>query len=95
MIQNSPEFHDCFIQFGQFYTTLSIVSSIGKILKGKGAAYLLSEGKIFAGGSINKFLRGKSHHRCRRVNLLQATAMHDLHLETFIQDMNIPLTNLL
>ena len=42
-LQNSPKFGDCFIQFGQFHTILSLFSSIGKILKVSGAAYLLSE----------------------------------------------------
>ena len=92
-IQNSPKFDDCFIQFGQLQTILS--SSIGKILEGSGAAYLLSEAKIIACGSISKFLRGKSYNRCRCENLLLATAVHDLHLERFIEDMNIPSTNLL
>ena len=86
---------NCFIKFGQFHTILSLFSSIGKILEGNGAAYLLSEGKIIASGSINKFLRVKSYNRCRRGNLLLATAMHGLHLERFIEDINIPSTNLL
>ena len=94
-IQNSPKFDDCFIEFGQFHTILSLFLSIDKILEGNGAAYLLSKGKIIAGGSINKFLRGKSYNRCRRGNLLLATAMHGLHLERFIKDMNIPSTNFL
>ena len=89
-IQNSPKFDDCFIQFGQFHTILSLFLSIDKILEGNGAAYLLSKGKIIAGGSINKFLRGKSYNRCRRGNLLLATEMYGLHLERFIEDMNIP-----
>ena len=94
-IQNSPTFDDCFIQFGQFQTILSLFSSIGKILEGSGAAYLLSEAKIIAGGSIQKFLRGKSYNRCLRGNLLLATPVHGLHLERFIEDMNISSTNLL
>ena len=84
-----------FIQFGQFHTILSLFLSIGKILEGSGAAYILSEAKIIAGGSINKFLREKSYNRSRRRNLLLATAMHVLRLERFIKDMNIPSTNLL
>ena len=64
-------------------------------MEGSGAAYLLSEAKIIAGGSINKFLRGRSYNRCRRGNLLLPTAMHGLHLERFIEDMNISSTNLL
>ena len=68
---------------------------MGKILDGSGTAYLLSEAKIIAGGSISKFLRGKSYNRCCRGNLLLATTMHGLHLERFIEDMNIPSTNLL
>ena len=64
-------------------------------MEGSGAAYLLSEAKIIAGGSINKFLREKSYNHCCCENLLLATAMHDLHLERFIEDMNIPSTNLL
>ena len=83
-IQSSPKLDDCFIQLGQFHTTLSLFSSIGKILEGSGAAYLLSEAKIIAGGSNNKFLRRKSYNRCCRRNLLLATAMHGLHLERFI-----------
>ena len=63
-------------------------------MEGSGVAYLLSEAKIIAGGSINKFLRRKSYNRCRRGNLLLATAMHGLHLERFIEDMDIPSTNL-
>ena len=94
-IQNSPKFHYCFIQFGQFHTILSLFSSTGKILEGSGAAYFLSEAKIIASGSINTFLRGKSYNRCRRRNLLLASAMHGLHLERFVEDMNIPSTNLL
>ena len=94
-IQNSPKFDDCFIRFVQFHTLLSLFSSISKILEESGATYLLSEAKIIAGGSINKFLKEKSLNRCRRGNLLVATAMHSLHLERFIEDMNIPSTNLL
>ena len=84
-IQNSPKCDDCFIQFGQFHTILSLLLSISKILEGSGAAYLLSEAKIIAGGSIDKFLRGKSYNRCRRGNLLLATAMHGLHLERLLR----------
>ena len=51
------------------------------------------EGKIIAGGSIYKFLRGKSYNRCRRGNLLLAIAMHGLCLERLIEDMNTPSTN--
>ena len=47
------------MHFGQFYTVLSLFSSTGKILEGIGAAYLLSEGKIIAGGSIDKTSKGK------------------------------------
>ena len=94
-IQSSPKLDDCFIQLGQFHTTLSLFSSIGKILEGSGAAYLLSEAKIITGGLINKFLKGKSYNHCHRGNLLLATAMHGSHLERFIEYMNIPSTNLL
>ena len=85
-IQNSSKFDDCFIQFGQFHTILSLFSSKVKVLEGSGAAYLLSKAKIIARGSINKFLREKSYSRCFRGNLLLATAMHGLHLERFIVD---------
>ena len=53
------------------------------------------EGKTIAGGSINKFVRGKSYNRCLRGNLLLAIAMHGLRLERFIENMNIPLTSFL
>ena len=82
-IQNSPEFDDCFIQFGQIHTILSLFSSTGKILEGSAAAYLLSEAKIIAGSSINKFLRKNLYNRCRSGNLLPAAAMHGLHLERY------------
>ena len=42
-IQNSPEFHACFIQFGQIHTILSLYSSVGIILEGSGAAYFHSK----------------------------------------------------
>ena len=69
--------------------------SIGKILEGSGAAYHFFETKVIASGSINKFLRRKSYSRCRSGNLLLATAMHDLHPERFVEEMNIASTNLL
>ena len=72
-IQNSPKFDDCFIQFGQFHIILSLFSSIVKVLEGSSAAYLLSKAKIIAGGSIHKFLWGKSYSRCLRGNLLLAS----------------------
>ena len=56
-IQNSPEFDERFIDLGQIHTILSLFSSKGKILEGSAAAYLLSEAKIIARSSINKFLR--------------------------------------
>ena len=59
-IQNSPEFDEFFIQFGQIHS----ISSIGKILYGRGAVYLLSEAKMIAGGSTNTFLRGKLLCKC-------------------------------
>ena len=81
-IQNSPKFDDCFVQFGQFHTILSLLSSIGKLLEGSGAAYR---------PSINKFLKRKPYNHCRRGNLLLA-ATHGLR---FTEDINIPSTNLL
>ena len=60
-IQKSPKFDDYFLQFGQFNTILSSFSSKGKMLEASGAAYLLSKANIIAGGSINKYLRGKSY----------------------------------
>ena len=66
-----------------------------KILEGSGAAYILSEAKITGGSSINKFLAGKPYSCCCSGNPVLATAMHSLHLDRFIEDMNIPSTNLL
>ena len=64
------------------------------MLEGSGVAYLPSEAQIIACGSINKFLKQKPYNHCRCGNLLLA-AMHGLHLERFIEDINIPSTNLL
>ena len=82
-IQNSPKFDNCFAEFGQFHTILSLLSSIGKLL----------EGSLLVVASI-KFLKRKLYNHCRRGNLLLA-AMHGLHLERFIEDINNPSTNLL
>ena len=56
-IQNFPNFDDCLIQSGQFYTILSLFSLTGEILEGSGAAYLLSEAKIIAGSPLANFKR--------------------------------------
>ena len=68
-IQNSPKCDDCFMQFCQFHTILSLFLLIGKVLEGSGATFFLSEAKIIAGGSINKFLKRKSYNHCRPCNL--------------------------
>ena len=94
-IQNSSKLFHTVRSTPYNFFHFSLFSSIGKILEESGAAYLLSEAKIIAGGSINKFVRGKSYSRCCRGNLLLATAMHGLYLERFIEDMNIPSTSLL
>ena len=72
----------------------SVFWSIGKILEGSGAAYFLSEANI-ADGSINKFLTEKSYNHCRSRNLLLVPAIHGLHLEIFVANMNISSTNFL
>ena len=77
------------------HTILSVFPSIGKILEGREAAYLLFKTKISACGSMNTFLSGKLYSRRLSGTFLLETAMHELCLERFIEDMNIPLTNLL
>ena len=94
-IQSYAEFDYCFTPFGQFHTILSLFPSLDKILEGSGAAYLLSEAKIIADDSINTVLKEKSYGHWRQWNLLLLFAKRALHLEKFIEDMDIPSTNLL
>ena len=42
-VQKYPEFDDCFIQFGQIHTILSVFLSIGKILEGSGVPIIFSK----------------------------------------------------
>ena len=71
-IQNAPKLNGVFVEIAQFHTILSLLSSIGKLLEGNGAAYLSSEAKTTADGSIKKFLKPKQYNCCRRGNLLVA-----------------------
>ena len=59
-VQNSPKCDNCFAEFCQFHTILSLLSSIGKLLEGSGAAYLPSLAQIIAGGSINQISKAKT-----------------------------------
>ena len=52
--------------FWSFHIEISFFSSIGRIIKGSGGPYVLSERDMVAMGSMNKFLKGKMHNRCRR-----------------------------
>ena len=85
-LEREPEFDDCFVMFGQFYTEGSSNSSLGKLIEGIGGSYVLSQAGIIAMGSMNKGL----NNRCRHGHTLLATAMHGLHLERFIEDTSIP-----
>ena len=58
------------------------------MIKGSGGPYVLSERDIVVMGSMNKFLKGKMHYRCRRWNILLAEAMQRLHFNKFLNDFN-------
>ena len=75
--------------FGQFHIEGNIFSGIGKLLEGSGGPYLLSEARVVAMGSLNRFLKGKMYNRCRRSHLLLSTALHGLHFKRFMEDLNI------
>ena len=76
--------------FGQFHIEGSIFSGIGKLLEGSGGPYFLSEaGVVDMGGSLNRFLKGKMYNRCRRGHLLLSSALHGLHFNRFVEDLNI------
>ena len=87
--EESPQFDDVFVMFGAFHIMLNIFSSTRKIIEGSGGPYALSESKIVAPGSINKFLKGKMYNRCKRGHNLLWAAVHGLHLERFIEDLNV------
>ena len=47
---------------------------------------MLTEMEAVAPGSLNRFLKGKTYNRCRRVHILFSTALHALHFQSFMQD---------
>ena len=84
-----PTFDDIFIMFGSFHIELSIFSSLGRLIEGSGGPFVLSESSVIAAGSLNKFLKGKMYNRCKRGNILLATALHALHFRKFCQEKEI------
>ena len=72
--------------FGSFHIDISYFSSLGRIIKGSGGSYVLTEMEAVAPGSLNIFLKGKMYNRCRRFHILFSTALHALHFQTFMQD---------
>ena len=66
----SLEYDEVSIMFGQFHIEGNIFSGIGKLLEGSGGPYLLSEARVVAMGSLNRFLKGKMYNRCRRSHSL-------------------------
>ena len=87
--EESPKFDDVFVMFGAFHIMLNIFSSTGKTMEGSGGPYTLSECKIVAPGSISRFPKGKMYNRCKRGHTILSAAVHGLHLERFIDDLNI------
>ena len=59
-----PLFDNVFIMFGSFHTEVSYISSLGRIIKGSGGPYVLTEVEAVAPGSLNKFLNGKMYNCC-------------------------------
>ena len=82
--EESPEFDNLFIQFGQFHIMGSMLSSLGRIIEGSGGPYVLIEAGIIAPGSMNKFLKGKMFNRCQRGHMMLATAMEGLHFAQWV-----------
>ena len=68
--------------------------SIGKILEGSGVPIVFSKQRSLLVVPSTNFY-GENHTVSRSGNLLIATAMHDLHPERFVEEMNIASTNLL
>ena len=83
-----PAFSDLFIMFGAFHIELCWFSVLGKLIEGSGGTFLLTEARIIANGSLNKFLRGKMYNRCQRGHVLLATAFKYLHLQEFLKHIN-------
>ena len=87
--EESPDFDDLFIMFGQFHTESNVFSSLGTLIEGSGGPYLLSEAGVVASGSMNRFLKGKMYNRCRRGHILLAVAMRGVHFSQFLKDNNV------
>ena len=72
--------------FGSFHIEMYYFTSLGQIIEGSGGLYVLTEMEAVAPGSLDNFLKGKMYNRCRRVNILFSTALHNFHFQTFMQD---------
>ena len=87
--EESLEFDNLFIQFGQFHIIGSMLSSLGRIIEGSGGPYVFIEASIIAPCSMNKFLKGKMFNRCRRGHMMLATAMDGLHFAQWVDDCSV------
>ena len=85
----SPQFDNIFVKFGDFHINCAYFNSVGKYINESGGLYILTESGILASGSKKGFIKGKHYNRCKRIHLLLVAALQTLHIESFLQSVEI------
>ncbi len=88
-----PRFNNIFICFGGFHIQMAYFKALGYMVSDSGGPEVLIQSGVLGKGSLNGFVGGKHFNQFKRIHPLLANAIGQLHLQRFVEDLNVPLTN--
>lgn len=88
-----PRFDKIFIHLGTFHVYLAYLKAVGKFIDDCGVTNILVNSNAIASGSVSSFLTSKNYNRCRRLHPRLALAIQILHMERFLEDQNIEISD--
>lgn len=87
--KEAPKFDNVFICFGPFHINMTYFACLGYLITSSGGPEILCNSGVLAQGSLNGFISGKHYNRCKRLHIVLATALQNLHFQRFIEENNI------
>ncbi|CAH2096461.1 unnamed protein product [Euphydryas editha] len=91
--EEKPIFQNLFIHMGDFHTMLAYFKGVGKFIDECGLTHMMVESELLASGSVNGFISGKHFNRCKRLHPIVSLGLQILHVEQFIIDCDIDLSD--
>jgi len=87
-----PRYHRIFVHLGAFHISLVFFKAVGKFISNRGLTNVMVHAEVIAEGSVNELISGTHFNCCKRLHVLVALALLNLHFELFREKNDIVIT---